>query len=131
MTRHFVTFYSPGTFVHEETSKPIHAWDTKKAVEMARGITERHGATPFCFRFSTRHRDNDELDSRVVKNSGRFFLGGNILTLKEIKARKDKDDRILISNMESNGMARVVENNNSWKSVQPLEADDVVLDFTP
>ena len=42
MKAHFVTFSSPGTFVHEETTKPIGSWDTEKAIEMAREITERH-----------------------------------------------------------------------------------------
>jgi hypothetical protein len=131
MKRNFVTFFSPGTFLHEETTKPIKSWDVGKATEMARTITERYGATPFAFQFSTRGRNKNELDSRVMDRSGRYFLGGKVLTLEQIKARKDPEDKILISNMECNGWNRVVENCNSFKIVQPLGDDDTVLDFRP
>lgn len=131
MEQHFVTFSSPGTFVHEETTKPIPSWDVERATEMAREIIERHNATPFAFTFTTRRRDDNELDSREVARSGRYYLGGEVLTLNDIKARNNPDDRILIQNMECNGWDRVVENRNSWRITQPLEADDTVLDFTP
>ena len=114
MRRHFVTFLSPGTFVHEETTKPIEAWDTSKALIMSKVITERYGAKPFAFVFTTRERTDKELDSKVTKRSGRYFLGGKILTLA----------------MECNGIKKVVVNDNSWRSVHPLESDDVVLSVT-
>jgi len=129
MNKNFVRFLSPGTFCHEETTKPIGSWDVEKATEMARTIEERYGATPFAFQFVTRGRNKNELDSRVTATSGRYYLGGKVLTLKQIKARKNPDDKTLIWNMENNGWNRVVENRNSWKVVQPLEDDDTVLDF--
>lgn len=54
MEKHFVIFYSPGTFVHETTEKEIAAWNTQAAMDMARGIKERYGATPYGFQFITR-----------------------------------------------------------------------------
>jgi len=122
MKQHFVTFLSPGSFVHEETTKPIDSWDIEKAKEMARNIKERHGATPFAFVFTTRSRKDDELDSREVKRSGRYFLGGRVMTLAEVKAEMPTE-RILISNMECNGYAKIVVNDNSWRSIQPLDED--------
>ncbi len=130
MKAHFVSFLSPGTFVHEETTKPIESWDVEKAKEMARGITERHDATPFGFRFSTRERKDDELDSKVVKRSGCYYLGGRVMTLADVK-REMPNEHILIGNMECNGYDRIIVNTNSWKIVQPLNADDVVLEFSP
>lgn len=129
MERHFVTFMSPGTFVNEETTQEIDSWDVKEAMRRSRDVRERHGAVPFGFYFSTRSRRDDDLDSRVTKTSNTYYLGGTILTLEDIKARNDPDDRILISNMECNDWARVIENNNSWRSVRPLNDDDVVLDM--
>ena len=131
MKKHFVTFYSPGTFVSESTSKEIDSWDVEQAMEMARSIRERHGATPYGFRFSTRERRTDELDSRVVATSNMYYLGGRIRHLDFIILENRPDEQILISNMKINGWDRVVENTNSWKITQPLEKDDVVLEWTP
>lgn len=130
MQAHFVTFYSPGTFVAEETTKPIGAWDVDLAVEMARAIKERYDARPYGFRFSTRTRGDSDLDSKEAKRSHMYFLGGKIESRKEIEARNDPKEEILRSNMRSNRISRVVVNTNSWRTVQPLERGDVVLDVT-
>ena len=130
MKAHFVTFYSPGTFCSEATTKPIASWDTAKACEMAHEITERHGATPYSFVFTTRERGDSDLDSKVTKTSGRYFLGGRVMTLAGVKREMPKD-RILIDNMRINNIARVVVNTNSYRSVNPLEAGDTVLEWKP
>jgi len=129
MKQHFVTFLSPGTIFFEETSKPIDSWNIEEAKKMARDIKERHGATPFAFYFTTRARTEKELDSKQVKKSFKYYLGGKVETLAEVKARNLPDERILLSNMECNGWDRIVTNTNSWKVTQPLFADDVVLDW--
>jgi hypothetical protein len=133
MEQHFVTFLSPATFVAEATTKPIDSWDVEKAQEMAHEITERYSATPYGFRFSTRSRTDVDLDSKETATSGTYFLGGKIETLDEVKARRRPDgkDDILISNMEGNGYARIVTNDNSWRWTQPLADGDVVLDWKP
>lgn len=127
MKKHFVTFVSPGTFFSEHTEKPIESWDIMKATKMARSIKERHGATPYGFYFTTRERRSHELDSKVTRTSGMYYLGGTVETLEEIKARKNPDERILLSNMEMNGWNKVITNTNSWKITQPLRDEDVVL----
>jgi hypothetical protein len=126
MKKHFVTFLSPGSFVHEETTIAIDSWDVEKAKELAHGIRERYGATPFAFVFTTRSRKAVELDSKEVKRSGRHYLGGRVMTLEEVK-REMPDAKTLISNMEWNDYARVIVNDNSWRTIQPLDEDDVVL----
>jgi len=129
MKKHFVIFMSPGTFVAEQTEKPIDSWNVKKAVEMSKKIIERHNAKPYGFYFTTRERKRSELDSKVVKSSRMYYLGGKIITLKEIKARKNPNDATLISNMECNEYERVIETNNSWRWVQPLHKGDKVLEI--
>jgi hypothetical protein len=129
MEAHFVTFYSPGTFLHEESTKPIEAWDVKVASTMAREISERYGAKPFGFRFTTRSREDKDLDSRVSKTSRMYFLGGKVETLAQVKARATPDDRILVSNMECKGYERIITNTNSWKVTMPLGKNDIVLDW--
>lgn len=132
MKKHFVTFYSPGTLVHETSELPIASWSVTTAVKMARKITERHGATPFGFQFSTRTRGTKDLDSKVSKESKMYYLGGTILTAKDIEARNDPEKySILLSNMRCNGWNQVIENCNSWKIVQPFNKGDTLLQFDP
>lgn len=111
-TAHFVTFFSPGTFVHETTTRPIDSWDIETAKVMADSIVERYGATPFGFQFTTRSRGDEDLDSKISATSPMYFLGGTVEALAEVKARATDNDRILISNMEGNGWDRVVTNTN-------------------
>jgi hypothetical protein len=129
--QHFVTFFSPGTFVAEMSTKPIEAWDTDAAVAMAHEITERHGATPYGFRFITRGRSDAELDSKEIARSPMYYLGGRVETLAEVEARNDPGERILLSNMRGNGYDRIIVNDNSWRWTQPLNPEDVVLPFQP
>lgn len=126
MKQNFVTFLSPGTFFSEETTKPINSWDPNEAVLMSKKIVERHGAKPFAFVFTTRERGPKDLDSKVTKTSGRYFLGGKVLTLAEVEKQMPKET-ILISNMRCNGWKQIVINDNSWRAIQPLEPGDVVL----
>lgn len=126
--QHFVTFYSPGTFVHETNEEPIAFWDVDLAVEMAKRIVQRYNARPYGFRFSTRGRDSQDLDSKEIASSGMYYLGGKIQTIEEIEARNDPSERILRDNMRSNGWNRCLVNTNSWKWTSPLEDGDVVLD---
>mgnify|MGYP001567345644 FL=1 len=128
MKSHFVTFYSPGTFFAEQTTRPIKSWGVDRAVSMSSEIKERYGALPYGFRFSTRERGDNDLDSRETKTSPMYFLGGDVFTLAQLKKRKNPDDRILISNMECNHYKRIIVNKNSWQWTQPLMDDDVVID---
>ena len=127
MKKHFVTFFSPGTFVPEETEKEIESWDTEKAIKMSKDIKERHNAKPYAFQFSTRERKDHELNSKIIKRSCKYFLGGQIYTLDEIKARNNPNDATLVNNMEINNLNRVIENNNSWKTVLPFQENDILL----
>jgi hypothetical protein len=129
MEKHFVTFFSPGTFVAEETTKPIESWDIHKAVAMAKEVKERYNALPYGFQFSTRARGERDLDSTVIKTSGLYYLGGKIETVEDVAKRNDPKEKILLSNMKGNGWDKIVVNTNSWKWTQPLKADDTVLDL--
>ncbi len=129
ITKHFVTFYSPGTFVSEQTTKEIESWDTDLAMYIADEITERYSATPYGFRFSTRENDGTSLDSKETKSSNFYWLGGRIETLEEVEARNDPKEVILLSNMRNNGYDRIVVNDNSWRFTGPMGKDDVILPY--
>jgi hypothetical protein len=119
--KHFVEFLSPGTFFSETSQKEVDSWDVSNAMIMAKNITERHNAKPYGFRFITRERDFDELDSKVTETSGIYYLGGKILSLQEVKNRSDPKDKILISNMETNDYSHIIENTNSYKFTAPFD----------
>ena len=129
MKKHFVTFYSPGTMFAETTTKEIESWDVDLAVQMSKDILERYGATPYGFQFITRGREPDELDSKVIAKSGMYYLGGKVETLEEIEARNDPNERILRSNMRSNRWDRVWTSTKGWKTTQPLNDEDTVLEI--
>lgn len=129
--KHFVTFFSPGTFTAETSSLPIDSWDVEKAKEMAHDVVERYGATPFGFQFNTRTRGDADLDSKQSAQSPFYHLGGKIETRAEIEARNDPKEDILRSNMRCNDIDRVIVNDNSYRSVRPLGKDDVILDWKP
>lgn len=113
----------------ESTTMPIDSWNVEKATKKASGIKERYGALPYGFRFSTRERKDDELDSKVVKTSNMYYLGGEIFTIQDIEKRNDPKESILLSNMKCNKWDRIIVNTNSWKWTQPLEKGDVVLNY--
>lgn len=127
MEQNYVVFYSPGTMVSESTQKEIDSWDVDLAVAMSKTIKERHAATPYGFKFIKRGRKNHELDSKEIDRSGMYYLGGEVLTLVEVKAKNDPADKILISNMECNGWDKIIINNNSWKFTAPLRSEDQVI----
>ncbi len=128
MKAHFVEFLSPGTFVSETTVKPVDKWDVDAARMAAKDIVERHGAKPYAFRFFTKERGDNDLDSKITSESPKYYLGGKIRTVEEVEADNFPDEKILRSNMRNNGYRRIITSTNGWKWTQPLRDDDVVLE---
>ena len=127
MQQHFVTFYSPGTMFAEMTERPIAAWDIVTATEMAKNVSERYGARPYGFRFTTRERQEDWLTTKVVANSVFYFMSGKVETIEQVRERNDPKERILLDNMRCNGWKRVIHITRGWSWTQPLDDGDVVL----
>jgi hypothetical protein len=124
MTKHFVTFLSPGTLFNEETTKPIDSWDVDIAKSMAKDVIERYGARPYAFVFTTRSRGEEDLDSEVTAASGRFFLGGRLMDETEVES-EIPDSGILRSNMRNNGWKHVIK--TSQGNFQPFQDGDTLL----
>lgn len=128
MEKHFVSFYTPGAFVANDREEPIDSWDVEVAIAQARFFKARYGGVPYGFRFTTRSRGPEDLDSKESARSPFYWLGGTVFTLAEVEARRDPDEVILLGNMRSNGWGRIVVNRNSWTWTAPLGDTDVVLD---
>lgn len=127
MKKHFVTFYSPGTFVSERSTKEIESWDISVAKKMAETIVERHNAIPYGFQFLTKERGDEDFDSKETARSNMYYTNCRIETLPIIILRNDPADKILIENMQCNGWDRVVRTVKGWKGTFPLQEGDVVL----
>lgn len=127
--QHFVTFFSPGTFMAEASEKPISSWNVAKAKEMARKIKERYGAEPYGFQFTTRSRGPKDLDSHQSAKSGIYYIKSRVKveTLAEIEARNLPAESILRSNMRGNGWDKVVTTTKGWKWTQPLNKGDEIV----
>ena len=132
--KHFVSFYSPGSFFSEHTTKPIKDWNIASAKRMAKTITERYGSSPYGFRFETRIKTGRDMGkplyNKLAKESGMYYLNAIVETYEEIVARDLPDENILRDNMRINGYKKIVTNgpdSKTWKFCLPLEKDDVVL----
>lgn len=103
---------------------------------MAAQVVERHGARPFAFYFEE-HTVADPVDDgqggklrvepRCERRSGRYYLGGTLLTLADVEARGESA-RTLAANMRGNGWPVVIESTRGYKVTQPFEADDAIVD---
>ncbi len=133
--KHFVTFLSPGTFMSEQTTKPIDAWDSVQAVVMSEKIVERHGAKPYGFYFTTclvtgpvpdGEGGTLNVESKEVERSGMHHLGGKVESYDEV----DPKEEVLRRNMDWNDYAYVCTTTNSYRHTAIFDEKDVVVDAT-
>jgi hypothetical protein len=135
---HYVTFYSPGTFFPETTTKRIGSWDIKEAIRLSKDVVERYSAKPYGFRFSTSIVSSPvpdgeggflKVDPKEIATSPFYFLGGRIRTYEQVMADNLPGESILRDNIRFNKWNMVVENTNSFRSTHPFVKGDVLLDY--
>ena len=122
MKKEFVRFFFPGTFFAEDAMEPISNWD----VEQAKGMALKFQRSPFGFRFITRAREVDELDSKQVAESPMYYLGGKVETIDEVMRRDLPEEETLRWNMRANNHARVI---HTMGRTYPLANDSVLLEL--
>lgn len=131
--QHFVQFFSPGTLVSETSTLPIDKRDTHLAADMARTITERHGAKPYGFQFITKivaepvpDGEGGTLDvtPKEVERSGTHYITGELTLYDEVPLCEDT----LRSNMRRNRHPIYIENNNSYRFTISFEESDCIVD---
>lgn len=126
MKKRYVTFYSPGTFVAENTTKLIASWDVKKALKMLPDIEERYGAKPYGFRFTTKKRGIRDMEPHVIDTSPMYYVNCKVQTLEDIEA-EGPESSTLAQNMRCNNWDRVITTTEGWKWTQPFRDGDIVL----
>jgi hypothetical protein len=127
MEKHYVHFLSPGTLVAEEDTKEIDAWSVDLAIILSKEITQRYGAKPYCFYFTTKRRDETDFDSKVVHKSCKYYLSGEVKTIEQVRNENNPENETLIRNMERNGWDKVVQTKTPYLWTQPLREDDIIL----
>jgi len=130
MEKHFVTFFSPGTFVPEQNCQEVKSWDVDGAVKLAGEIVQRYGARPYAFRFHTIGRGDKDFEPKTTKTGNLYFLGGKVRTLAEVEKDNDPKEEVLRSNMRVNKIKRVITNDNSYRFTVEFGDKDVLLDVT-
>lgn len=129
---YLVTYFSPGTFFAESSSKEFAEIDLKKIATAAKKVKERHGATPWGFEIVEMRRPVEKGEFEVVPKTvrqigGRYHLTGELKRYDDIP--ETEKTHILRSNMWGNDWPIIVENRNSWLSTQPFEQEDVIVDW--
>lgn len=131
MRKHFVEFFSPGTFLSESSQRAIESWDTKTAATMATEITERYNAKPYGFKFFTsiaaESIDDGEggklnVQPKEIARSGMYYLTGDLILFD------DAPKGTLRSNMRCNHWPICIENKNSWRFTGTFGANDFIVD---
>lgn len=126
MKKRFVTFYSPGTFVAEQTTKCVASWNIEKAVALLSGIEERYGARPYGFQFYTMKRGLRDFEPKETERSPMYYVNCRVQTLEDIEA-EGRPASMLAQNMRTNGWDQVVTTKEGWSWSQPLREGDIVL----
>lgn len=128
LKKRFVKFYWPGFFIAEESEEnelsSTKFGDYNDDVNEALCYLSEYKTKPYGFRIYTRGRKDEEFDSRILDNSGMYYINGIVKTLEEVKLDPDATT-ILISNMISNKWDRVAKIGR-W--FQPFFEDDHVID---
>jgi len=130
VTKNFVTFLYPGSFVAEEITAPIGQWDPAEARVAHRNLEIAHQGRlgkPICFYFTTRTRGDEDLDSHECGRSGKYYVNCVVYSLSEIRDRNDRSDSTLVLNMEGNGWSHVVTPRRfAWYSTFDAAKDQTV-----
>lgn len=131
----FVEFFSPGTFVSEQSVRPCKHGDIMGALEMARTVKERHNAAPYGFRFYTVERqivddgqgNTAQKSSEKINRSGMHYITGTLLKYDEIP--ETSSTQILRDNMRCNDYAYCIENRNSYRFTGEFAQDDCIVEW--
>lgn len=115
MTKHFVEYVYAGLFVSEIGTEEIQSRDQV--------ITLPKGA--YAYRIFDREEveQGGETLKGAPKNYGPRHIKGEVYDLDRVK-REVPDSRILVSNMECNGLPNVIK---CLQGFLPANADDVLL----
>jgi hypothetical protein len=116
--KQYVTFYLPGVFLSEETTRAVESRDVGSL-----DIPE------YAFAFQFWEREEIEQGGEVLKGSkqnvsGRHYPGARLMDVADVLV-EEPNNRILVANMEGNGWERVVRTRAG--NYQPYNKGDVIL----
>lgn len=134
-TRHYAEYLMPGSFFPEETTKRLDERNVEEAIMKA-------PKSAFCFSLydidyvkldleQANVVGKDEAAGPVKNKSGRYYLGGKIYTVAELK-KAHPDKTILICNIEGNGYTHAIQSRlGNWQHFEPDKDQLVRGDVIP
>jgi len=133
----FVVFFSPGTLFPEVSQMPVEMGTIEEAIQLSKGVIERHDATPYAFEFVTRiiadPIDDGEggklkVTPKEVERSARHFIDGEVLLYENIVGEEeDGESSIAARNMKNSDSPIVVRCSSPFKTTSSFEKDHVVV----
>jgi hypothetical protein len=125
ITKHFVQFFHVHLGMADSYELPIDTWHVETACDMARNLVRDGTLRPFGFRFITRERGPNDLDSKVAGKSQMYYLGGTVRTLKDVERDNRPDEAVMRDNIRTNGWYGVVH--TTVGMTRQFEHGDVLL----
>ena len=119
--QHYLVLLITRGFNSESITQKIDSWDVEKALQKYAKAIETYHSMLYGFRFITKK------DGKIVKTSGSYYVNGKIETLKELIARNDPKDEILIENLYFNKFDACVRCYNGWTTF--LFENDIVIEL--
>ena len=103
-----VTFYTPGSFMPNESTKEVPGLDTEQIAAMAPKNAYSFIVQEFIEKTTT--VDGEDLKkTEAAGQAHRYYIGGKLYTVDELKAEFTDDSKsTLISNMEGNDWPKVI-----------------------
>ena len=122
-----VTFYTPGSFMPNESTKEVPGLDTEQIAAMAPKNAYSFIVQEFSEKTTT--VDGEDFSKKeAVGEPQRFYLGGDLYTVDELKEKfaGDHSKETLIANFEGNDWPKAILcRTGNW---QPFYDDDVLLE---
>lgn len=123
---HQAVYLTPGSLFPEDQTVTLSAYAIAEAVEKAPRYAYQF--TLHDVEVRTGIIEDEVIENRkIVNRSGKFFLGGEIFTLSDVKGW-GREFSILAGNMECNGWPKVIKCRTG--NFQPFEDGDVVVGAT-
>jgi hypothetical protein len=124
-----VIFSIPLMRTQNEVREPISSSNIEEAREIGCRLAAEFGVSPVSFVFAIDITGSDQKPKEGY--SRRYFLGGDVRTIKDVQRDKKPTERILLDRMRREGFDRVLTIKGAVTMNFLIGKDDIVLEPLP